>query len=282
MLVAIDDDLVCAKVARRTREILEQRRLGRPGMKPAFIAALIEDSELAQAVRLMKARKRLYAIEPVGDVESAYTVKNVFNTPLSRQARNVNRIYSEHDINAADNFEAAILKADLGFMGSEYSQRSSLASALHRKYSLFLVCRKIASAAGAAVDWTTPLVSIDQVVKDEYEAYFKEHDAAWLSAVEHDRWSAYVSTEGHEHADLDQVKQIWALEEKHNYELAHLHPCLIDFDDLPSLDNEVEAVKGTSPQFQKIDDNVIRAIGVIAADKNTFEAEWKRFFDSKG
>ncbi len=282
VLVAIDDDLVCAKVARRTREILEQRRLCRPGMKPAFIAALIEDSELAQAVRLMKARKRLYAIEPVGDVESAYTVKNVFNTPLSRQARNVNRIYSEHDINAADNFEAAILKADLGFMGSEYSQRSSLASALHRKYSLFLVCRKTASAAGAAVDWTTPLVSIDQVVKDEYEAYFKEHDAAWLSAVEHDRWSAYVSTEGHEHADLDQVKQIWALEEKHNYELAHLHPCLIDFDDLPSLDNEVEAVKGASPQFQKIDDNVIRAIGVIAADKNTFEAEWKRFFGSKG
>ena len=81
---------------------------------------------------------------------------------------------------------------------------------------------------------------------------------------------------------MDQVKQIWALEEKHNYELAHLHPCLIDFDDLPSLDNEVEAVKGTSPQFQKIDDNVIRAIGVIAADKNTFEAEWKRFFGSKG
>ena len=90
-----------------------------------------------------------------------------------------------------------------------------------------------------------------------------------------------MSTEGHEHVGLEQVRQIWTLEEKHNYELAHLHPCLIDFDDLPLLDNEVAAVRGTSPQFQKIDDNVIRAIGVITADKSTFEAEWKRFFDSK-
>ena len=279
VLVAIDDDLVCAKVARRTREALEQRRLAHPGTKPAFIAALIEDTELAQAVRLMKARKRLYAIEPVGDVESAYTVKNVFNTPLSRQARNVNRIYSENLINGADDFKAAVDQVDLGFMESEYNQRSSLASALHRKYSLFLVCRKTLSAAGAEADWTAPLESLDQTVKDEYEAYFKTEDASWLSVVEHDRWSAYVSTEGHEYASLEQVKQIWALEGRHNYELAHLHPCLIDFDNLPELDAVVEGIKGSSPKFQKIDDNVIRAIGIIGASKDDFEAEWKRFFE---
>lgn len=279
VLVAIDDDLVCAKVARRTREVLEQRRLADPSAAPAFIAALIEDTELAQAVKLMRARKRLYAIEPVGDAESAYSVKHVFNTPLSRQARNVNRIYSEYLITGAEDFEAAVLQADLGFMESEYNQRSSLASALHRKYSLFLVCRKTGSDAGAHLDWSQPLGSLDRAVIDEYEAYFATAaDSSWLSAVEHDRWSAYVATEGHEYASLDQVGQIWGLEGRHNYELAHLHPCLTLFDDLPTLDDAVEAVKGSSPQFQKIDDNVIRAIGVIASDKQTFKSEWKRFF----
>ena len=278
VLVAIDDDLVCAKVARRTREALEQRRLAHPGANPAFIAALIENSELAQSVRLMRARKRLYAIEPVGDVESAYSVKNVFNTPLSRQARYVNRIYSEYQINAADDFETAVKRADLDFMGSEYYQRSSLASALHRKYSLYLVCRRNASAAGSAVDWMVPLKEIDKAVLEEYETYFKSEDALWLSAVEHDRWSAYVSTEGHEHASFEQVDQIWELEGRHNYELAHLHPCLTDFESLPALDDVVEPFKGGSPHFQKLDDNVIRAIGIIASDKNTFEAEWRRFF----
>jgi len=281
VFIALENDLVCAKVARRTRELLEQKRLERGSFAPAFIAATINNAELAETVRNMRARKRSYAITPIGDDAAVYSYDSIFNPALLRQAQNINRVYCKYSFEGKTGaeFKMAMAEADLSLANSEYNLRSSLASALHRKYALFLMCRKTKSEAGKKVDWTKPLDLIDSSVLREYDDHVDSGSAGWLSRVEHDRWSAYVSTEGHESISASIVPSIWEKEGRHNYELAHLHPCLIKFDDLPTLDETVMPLKGANPEFQKVDDNVVKGIGVIVASDADFEREWNRYFN---
>lgn len=281
VFIALENDLVCAKVARRTRELLEQKRLKDGPFNPAFIAAVINNAELAQTVRAMKARGRSYAITPVGDDAVVYSYDSIFNPALLRQAQNVNRAYCRYlfEDKTGSEFKQAMERADVDLVKSEYNLRSSVASALHRKYALFLVCRKTKSVAGAAVDWTRSLEEIDSSVLEEYDNYIASGEAKWLARVEHDRWSAYVSTEGHAFIPISYVEEIEKMEGRHNYELAHLHPCLTSFDGLLDLDDELKSIGIDKPPYQTVDDDVIRGIKAIVASDDDFETEWKKYFD---
>ena len=281
VFIALENDLVCAKVARRTRELLEQRRLMNGPFNPAFIGAIINNAELADTVRNMKARERSYAIVPLGDDAFVYSYDNIFNPMLYRQAQNVNRIYNEYAIGGKSGaeFKAAVELADLGLANSEYNFRSSLASALHRKYALFLVCRDLNwKEVENAEFWTHPLEEVDKGALDLFENYINSGQAGWLSKLEHDRWSAYVSAEGHEYMPLDALPAMYQMENRHNYELAHLHPCLIDFEDLPNLDEAVRPYTEEETAFQKLDDNVVFGIPLIIASEEDFEKQWEEHF----
>ena len=296
VFVALDDELACAKVACRTRELLEQRRL-RNGGNPTFIAVNISNAQIADMLRSMKSRKRLYAIMPIGDAGAMYSYDNIFNPTLLRQAQNVNRVYSEYMLGgkSGTEFQQGLAEADLSLANSEYNLRSSIAAALHRKYALYLFCRKANSDAGRTANWTLPLDQMDpEPLREFQERCTSSDDLNWLSRIEHDRWSAYVSAEGHEYASADDLPAIWEAEDRHNFELARMHPCLIDFDDLPQLDKAVIPVKRAAllrageedkpdekldPKFQRIDDNVVLGIGMItASNEQEFEQEWHRFF----
>ena len=58
--------------------------------------------------------------------------------------------------------------------------------------------------------------------------------------MEHDRWNAYVRTQGFVRADYDTTERIFATgqadTQKHRSNLMGLHPCLVSFDDLANLD----------------------------------------------
>ncbi len=302
VLVAYDDDLLCAKVARRTREILEQERLRKDdGSAPAFVAAVINDAELSKTILRMKARDRLYAIQPVGDFDSIYNYDNIFSLPLYNSARNLNRMYScSWQRLSGDELNQAFVEADRSFANSEYNQLSSIASTLHRKYSLYLYCLKEQPESLGVVDWEKTLVlgsegsaSFSQELSDiidAYDAYFESGDAKWLSKVEHDRWAAYVSTEGHECVRFGDLEKIYEKENRHDYALGRLHPCLTGFEQLPNLDGKVNEIKkarlkdGEEPRpvnFQSIDDAVLMNTRlIIAADEAAFRAEWDKKFGS--
>lgn len=279
VVVALDDDLACAKVALRTREILEQRRFRAGEDLPApFIAAVINDSELAAGLRFMEKRDRFYAIQPVGSNEDSFDYENVFNPRLMRYAKNINRVYNSYRIHGeGQEFKSSIEGADVEFANSEYNQRSSMAAALHRKYSLYLFCRRTGLAGANDIDWSKELNTIalqddgrGNLVKGAilkaYEHYLQTESFSWLSKIEHDRWSAYVATEGYEYAGTDEMPRMWPITSRQEHAIAHLHGCLTEFDDLPNLDTAVMEASGKSRDpFQELDDFMLRSLGVIVA-----------------
>lgn len=298
VVVALDDDLACAKVALRTREILEQRRFrASEDQRVPFIAAVINDSELATGLRYMEKRNRFYAIQPVGSNEDSFDYESIFNPRLLRYAKNINRVYNHSYISGeGEDFRSSVESADLGFVNSEYNQRSSMAAALHRKYSLYLLCRKTGLACARNVDWCQSLNAITYAkdsdgnlvqgeILEAYDRYLATEDFAWLSKIEHDRWSAYVATEGFEHAATDEIEKMWGLTSRQEHGIAHLHGCLIQFEDLPGLD---EVVANVSPEeripFQELDDDMLRSLGVIVAvhaaqgDLGEFSKVWHKYY----
>ena len=279
VVVALDDDLVCAKVALRTREILEQRRFhASEDLRAPFIAAVINDSELATGLRYMEKRNRFYAIQPVGSNEDSFDYESIFNPRLLRYAKNINRVYNHSSIfGEGDDFRSSVETADLYFANSEYNQRSSMAAALHRKYSLYLFCRKTGLACARDVDWCQNLNAITYAkdsngnlvqgeILEAYDRYLATEDFSWLSKIEHDRWSAYVATEGFEHVATDEIEKMWGLTSRQEHGIAHLHGCLIRFEDLPDLDEAVASVSTIERlPFQELDDDMLRSLGVIVA-----------------
>lgn len=278
VVIALDDDLTCAKIALRTCEILEQRRFrAADNVCAPFIAAVINDSELANGLRHMEKRNRFYSVQPVGSNEDSFDYESIFNPRLLRYATNVNRVYGSGSIHGeGDKFKAAIERADTSFANSEYNQRSSMAASLHRKYSLFLFCRKTNLACARDVDWTLGLDAIalknnesGKVVKGEilkaYDDYLHTQDFSWLSKIEHDRWSAYVATEGYEYAATSEMAKMLRLAGRQEYAIGHLHGCLIPFEELPNLDKELAKHSNEErTPFQKLDDDILKSLGVIA------------------
>ena len=63
--------------------------------------------------------------------------------------------------------------------------------------------------------------------------------------MEHERWNAYLWAEGFLAATIDEVGTFFNTcqkEERHRLNGANLHPCLISYDDLESLDGPIDAL----------------------------------------
>ena len=295
VLVALGDDLASSSVACRTRSILEQTRLTAKGAAPAFIAAVVRSSEMAASLETMHARKaQYYAIAPVGTAAEAFSYSSVFMPALENCAMNLNRVYSRDNINKKGNpddetFRARVHDADFWYFNKEYDRRSSIASALHRKYSLFLACRLCGKKADDTASWSLPLDRLaikEPELIDFYSAYAMSDTAGWLAEVEHYRWNAYVMTEGFEYVDDNTVAYMLDTTGSQRYDLARLHACLTSFEKLPKLDKAFKERGDESRKpFQEIDEDILVSIRVIVCidddpSLSKFRSVWERQFPS--
>ena len=75
-----------------------------------------------------------------------------------------------------------------------------------------------------------------------------------------------MATEGFEHVATDEIEKMWGLTSRQEHGIAHLHGCLIRFEDLPDLDEAVASVSTIERlPFQELDDDMLRSLGVIVA-----------------
>lgn len=187
------------------------------------IFAYIDNAEKAATVVALttaeaKPERRMpYEITPYGMVDELYTWKNMTGSDLERLSRNVHLVYedifSENGIDVA----AALERYNL----FEVNKSSNRANALHIRYKLAML----------GLDYTDD----PDAVEVDLAQYLNEETLEKLTSAEHDRWMAFLESEGWETSGIDDVKsyqESGISRGRHNCPLLKLHPYICSFEEL--------------------------------------------------
>lgn len=187
------------------------------------IFAYIENTEKAAAVAALTTaearadRRMSYGIIPYGMASELYTYQNITASDLELLSKNVHLVYeaifSEGDIDVAGALERYNL--------FEVNKSSNRANALHIRYKLAML----------GLDYTDDPAAEEVELADYLDAETLER----LTVAEHDRWMAFLESEGWEESDIDQVNAYKASgisKGRHNCPLLKLHPYICPFEEL--------------------------------------------------
>ena len=179
--VSLGDDKVNIETAINVRAIMKKR-----GLSP-IIHAVVYDSDKNEALRDAKCMgetdEETCKIRYVGDLKTLYSERVILRYELEKLAlaRHMNNMNAK----------------EVEFWKYEYNYRSSMSSAIH------IEIRKKCGMPGA-----------DKQLKER-----SDDEMNVLRVIEHNRWNAYMRTEGYSKGDKDHVAK------KHNL--------LVPFEDLP-------------------------------------------------
>lgn len=332
VFVALGDDLLNAKVAMRTRQVLERQLAFRSKSRDEFLQA-----------------NRPIIVAVIRDDDFAATVEGAVNEGQSYDIVCVG--------NNSDILTYQMLQDLVGNRDTEYKRRSSRAGDTHAKYRLFAFARNLLlnghslrDAFKSKLDDNTVEVLCktlginreDRAVKEACSVFGRELDdqaimrfldevdwsidvkggpdelarvkgwalallyqlycmngvtcvleseesdlpsREWLLRMEHDRWNAYMRTQGATKADRETGMHIFATgqrdKEKHRSNLSGLHPLLVSFDELGTLEAPIYELYREF--YHKMDD-----LGVkeprntrVVNDDGGMVGSWARVLDDK-
>lgn len=218
---------------------------------PVFV--YVTDREKARAVSLMRTaetredRRFSYNITPFGMSDEIYGFESIADSHLSGLAKNIHLVYE--DIFSENGVD--VNKALRTFNAFEVNKSASISNALHIRYKLnMLGLDYVRDDADDEVDFAAELTN------DKLEM---------LSQAEHDRWMAFLESEGWESAtvsDVNAYKNSGISSGKHSCQLLKLHPYICDYPDLQEISKSLGL-----PDAVKYDRELIRRIPDILHDK---------------
>lgn len=187
------------------------------------IFAYIPNSEKADAVAALttaevKPERRMpYSITPFGMADGLYTFRNITDSDLEGLSRNVHLVYE--DIFSEDTIDvtAALERYNL----FEVNKSSNRANALHIRYKLAML----------GLDYTDD----PQADEVDFAAYLTAETLERLTVAEHDRWMAFLESEGWEGSAVEEAiayQKSDISKGRHNCPLLKLHPYICPFDAL--------------------------------------------------
>jgi len=190
-----------------------------------------------------------------GTAETVFAENTLFNTRLENLAFAVHLCYNWALDKPKDSYEYQKAKHD--FYTSEYSRRSSMAVALH-------IPAKLHSCGIDMADGGFPdpeeIAKFAEILTDQ-----KQVDR--LAENEHNRWNAFVRSEGFRTTDFETVKKYAPYTRTHKDEAAKLHPCIVSWEELDDLQekyNQLQAELLLKPSnFKEYDYKIVREIPQI-------------------
>lgn len=192
-----------------------------------------------------------YALFAFGSVEKTFNINNLMSSPLEKMAIGVHLAY----YNALSGTDEQIHKAMEEYYLQEYRQRSSFAVALHIKYKMF-ACG-IQGISGQPVS--------EEQIKEFEAAISDPAKLEMLAKLEHNRWSAFMRSEGYSTAAREDVQVYYPLGKFHSHvhQLAKLHPSLVEWDSLDQVSADISTVTGTNFDFKKSDFDIVKRLPAI-------------------
>lgn len=220
---------------------------------PVF--AYIEKDEKAKAVSSLrtaeaKAERRMpYNITPFGMASEIYTFANITESDLDILSRNVHLVYEDIFSDGPIDVVGALEHYNL----FEVNKNANRANALHIRYKLLML----------GLDFT-----LDENAEEvEFKDYLTQEALDRLTLAEHDRWMAFLESEGWVESTIEQVNAYKASgisKGRHNCPLLKLHPYICDFDDLKQRSDDLG-----------LPDSTIYDIELIARIPDILHDKWK-------
>lgn len=201
-------------------------------------------------------RKMSYSLTPFGSLDEVFTYERLVDSPLEKLAKNVHlayeEIFSDGDIDVKD----ALKRYNI----FEVNKRSNRANALHIRYKLLLL----------GLDYTDDPDAKEVVLSD----YYSEASIEQMSISEHDRWMAFLETEGWIPSAQDEVEAYRTSgisKGRHNCPILKMHPYICEYEKLEALSMDLEG-KNTAVY----DTELILKIPDILGDKwNVADKKYK-------
>ncbi len=195
-----------------------------------------------------------------GTTESIYSNNTLFNSKLEKLALAIHLCYSSALDKPYDSYE--FKQALHSFFCSEYNRRSSMATALH-------IASKLVSCNVMKSTQTQP-------TEADLEKFSKILDDDLLEIMiknEHDRWNAFVRSEGYICADVKTVCKYAEENNSHKDEISKLHPCILSWEDLSKFQKDYDEIlvkkHGLKKQnFKDYDKDIIKKIPEIVRKAN--------------
>ncbi len=190
-----------------------------------------------------------------GTTESIFSNTTLFNSELENMAFAVHLAYWERL--GVDESSKEYKEVYRDFKTSEYDRRSSMAAALHIPAKLCM-CEAIKNTG-------------KDILTDENIAVFakqlKEEKGLFDRLVfnEHDRWNAFMLSEGYDRATIDEMMLYSKFTKEHKDEGAMLHPCITDWESLDKLQSTFNEAYGKKKRFKFYDEEIVRKIPCILA-----------------
>lgn len=164
-----------------------------------------------------RARQRSYEIVPFGGDHEFYTCAVLVDSPIERLAKNVHLVYED----IFSDGEIDVAQAMERYNAFEVNKQSNRANALHIRYKLSLL----------GLDYTD-CADAEEV---QMEDYLNEENMERLTRAEHDRWMAFLESEGWQTASIAEVEayQRSGLSAgRHSCPLLKRHPYICSYDEL--------------------------------------------------
>ena len=239
------------------------RRQNNFSYTPRIFASVRNDDVIKnlskEKTSFLKERK----IELFGTAELFFSKKTLFNTWLEKLALGVQLCYCGA-IKSDENSEEYI-DAEKEFYESEYSRRSSMATALHFGAKVLMCCKKPSvDENGRIID--NSLIKYDEAIKNADNMQI-------LIENEHKRWNYYMATEGYQSIDRDQIKNYYKQTGNHkDVDCSKSHPCIIPFNELDALSNTYNVLAGlkgkNKKDFKNEDKKIIESLRNIVEFAN--------------
>ncbi len=187
------------------------------------IFAYIENEARAAAVAALqtaeaKAERRMsYGITPFGTAKEIYSFANITESDVEILSKNVHMVYEDIFSDGPIDVDGALIRYNL----FEVNKNSNRANAMHIRYKLLMM----------GLDYTDD----PDAEEVELSEYLTEEFLEQLTYAEHDRWMAFLDTEGWVESTIAQVQKYQASgisRGRHNCPLLKMHPYICPFEEL--------------------------------------------------
>ena len=191
--------------------------------KEPFIAVHIRSDEKYSMVQNLQtgetnpSRRVSYDLVPFGCISACYSYSSLLCSDIEGLAKNVHMCYEDIFSDGPINVSEALMR----YNELEVNKASNRANAMHIRYKLWLM----------GLDYT----SNETAQEVDFEEYLTSDRLDSLMLTEHDRWMAFLRSEGWTTATLEEVeeyKKSGLSAGRHNCPLLMMHPYICPFDEL--------------------------------------------------
>lgn len=243
VLVALDTEARNIDVSILLRQYFLNQDTDTYSRMPSINLWIENDDKKAQ-IDILKpdVNSNFYNLNSFGSVNEMYNEKSIVNSEIEELAIQVHGVYDSQDLK--NNLE--------NFYKLEYNKKSSRAVAVHLKYKLYSVLKD--SYVG---DLKQDLENNLEKVFEQYNENNNEKVLLELVKNEHDRWCAYVRTDGFKSVDKKEVDKYINFTSNTKHFLAKLHPAIVDFKKLDEVEQYLQK------DFKTADLNIVNNIEKI-------------------